>query len=349
MIPVLEAVPNVSSGRDPRLLERMVEAAAGTGVDVVDVTSDPDHDRSVLTILGGPEAVVEACLRLGEEAARSIDLGKQDGVHPRVGALDVVPFVPLQGLSMARAVVLSRDFALRMVEELGIPVFLYAESSVPPGRGLAEIRGHGGFEGLRDAPDAARGVPLPDFPAGSGRVHPTAGATCVGARPLLLAWNVDVSGLEMTTLRSVARRLRERDGGLEGLRTLALELPRQGRRQISMNLEDVRNRDPFAAFRAIEEMVEEKGGRIEGTEIIGLRPDELLLAAGAERLSLLDPDPSPMVSSRLAEHVSRRCRHLASKLRDMASRCEAPLDEPYHRLLDLADELDPSPPSDEPE
>ena len=305
MVPVLEAVPNFSAGRDPTFLNRLVRAVADAGAEVLDASADPDHNRSVVTFVGSPEAVEEAAVSTARLAVESIDLRSHDGAHPRVGALDVLPFVPLQGLTMEDARTSARIVGERLAVEVGVPVYFYGEASEPAGRGLAELR-RGGFPVLEDGFPEGREPDL--VPPGWARAgaHPTAGVTCVGARPLLLAWNVEVRGLSEERLRQVATAIRERDGGFEGLRALGLVLGEGARLQVSMNLEDVRNRKPFAVFQEIERRVQEAGGHVVGTEIIGMIPDGLVFDSAADRLSLLDPDPSRVLSSRLARHVERR-------------------------------------------
>ena len=301
MVPVLEAVPNFSEGRDPGWVEEVVEAVVREGSEVLDRSSDPDHNRSVITFVGDPRSVERGALAAARLAIEHIDLRHHRGVHPRIGALDVLPFVPLHGLTLADAAA----SALRVgsaLADLGVPVYFYGAAGASR-RSLAELR-RGGFEALADGFPPGR---EPDLPGGEeGRPHPTAGVTCVGARPLLLAWNVYVEGLELDRLRLVALQLRERGGGFPALRALALELPSQGRRQISMNLEDMEATAPLAVFRAIETRVEEAGGRVTATEVIGMIPDALVLGAAADRLQLLDPDPARLLSARLVGHVSAR-------------------------------------------
>ena len=313
MVPVLEAVPNLSAGRDHALIDRMVRAASRLGAEVLDASADPDHNRTVLTFVGPPEAVEDASVEVARIAVEEIDLRQHDGVHPRVGALDVLPFVPLIGLTMEEAKASARRVGDRLAREVGLPVFLYSEASEPPGRSLADLR-TGGFESLvRGFPSDRVPDMLPeDWPHPGA--HPTAGVTCVGARPLLLAWNVEVEGLSEEELRRLAAELRERDGGTAGLRVLAMALASKGSLQVTMNLEDVRNRKPFLVFRDVENRVRTAGGRVVGTEVVGLVPDELIFEAGADRLSLLDPDPSRVLSSRLTAHVVRRAARQADEL-----------------------------------
>ncbi len=341
MVPVLEAVPNFSAGRDGALVDRLVRAASESGAEVLDVSADPDHNRAVLTFVGPPEAVEDASIAVASFAIESIDMGDHLGVHPRIGALDVLPFVPLVGLTMEDARASARRVGGRLAKELGIPVFFYAEASDPPGRSLAELRS-GGFETLvAGFPDGRTPDVMPSSWPHPG-IHPTAGAVCVGARPLLLAWNVEVKGLTEEELRRVAAALRERDGGVPGLRTLALSLPPEGRLQLSMNLENVLLRRPFAVFRAIEDRVRAAGGEIVGTEVVGMVPDELLFEAGVDRLSLLDPDPSRVLSSRLAAHmmdrVARRAEELLALVRETGDRIPLEVRRATERLgSDLVD------------
>ncbi len=304
MVPVLEAVPNFSEGRDPSFLDAVAEAARREGVDVLDASADRDHHRSVVTWVGDPASVERAAEAVARVAIERIDLRAHRGVHPRVGALDVMPVVPLVGLSMRDAVASARRIA-RALAGLGLPVYLYGEASDPPGRALADLR-RGGFERLRDA---ERGVHEPDVrpPGLAGRVHATAGATCVGARPVLLAWNVLVGGgVGREALGGLAARLRERGGGFPGLRTLALELDEAGVLQLSMNLECVETADPMAVFEAVEAGVQALGGFVAGTEVIGMMPGALVLGAATRRLNLRDANPARFLPARLTEHLAAR-------------------------------------------
>lgn len=336
MVPVLEAVPNFSSGRDRALIERLARAVAQAGAEVLDSSSDPDHNRAVVTIAGPPAAVEDAAVAMARIAVDSIDLRRHVGVHPRIGALDVLPFVPLSALTMADAARSARRVGRRLADEIGLPVYFYAEASRPPGRRLAELR-KGGFESLASGIEGGR---EPDvLPPGwaDPAVHPSAGAVCVGARPLLLAWNVDVSGLDPPTLAAVAAELRETGGGPPGLRVLGLVLEGQGRSQLSMNLEDAARRDPFAVFEAVELKVQERGGVVTGTEVIGLAPDELLASAAAARLGMLDRSPERGVSWQLARHVSARAsegaRDLALAVRDLGDAVPVTVKDAVGRLV----------------
>lgn len=308
MVPVLEAVPNFSEGRDLGWINELVQVIAANGVEVLDWTADRDHHRSVVTYIGTPEDVEAASLAAGGFAMDGIDLRSHEGVHPRIGAMDVLPFVPLHDLTMDSAVQSARRVAAGLAAE-GLPVYLYGEArhsdaSSGSGRSLASIR-RGGFEAI------AGGFPLgrePDLiaPQWPGAPHPTAGATCVGVRHVLLAWNVFVDGISLGVLEKIAGGLRESRGGFESLRVLALALPETQRLQISMNLENPKSTSPYDVFDAIEQRVEAAGGQVIETEVIGMIPDPLVLPAAADRFRLLYPDESRLLSRRVSEYVSAR-------------------------------------------
>lgn len=302
---VLEAVPNFSEGRDRAVIDAILDAIRAAGAEVLDWSADPDHHRSVVTFIGEPAVVERAALAAARVAYERIDLRRHRGVHPRIGALDVLPFVPLAGLSMEAA----RESAWRVgrviAEEFGVPVYFYGQASDPPGRGLAELRG-GGFETLVAGWPADRPPDL--LPQGWAHpgAHPTAGATCVGARSVLLAWNVFVDGIARAEAARIAARIRQSGGGFPGVRALALELPSRRAVQISMNLEDPSVVSPLDVFEAIESQVAAMGGRIVETEVIGMLPDELLLTAAASRLKLSGAALDRILTRRVLEHVVAR-------------------------------------------
>ena len=300
---LLEAVPNFSEGRDLPVVEAIVDTIRAAGADVLDWSADPDHHRAVVTLVGTPEVVEDAAVAAARVAMERIDLRRHDGIHPRIGALDVLPFVPLAGLTAGDAIASARRVGERLAREVGIPVYYYAQASEPPGRGLAEIR-QGGFEALVPAfPDGRSPDVLPPDWQHRG-VHPTAGAVCVGARPLLLAWNVYVAGITRTVAAEVARALRASGQGMAGVRALALRLPRRDAVQISMNLEDVGAHSPMAVFRRLETLLAERGGRVVETEVVGLVPDALVLEAAAERLRLQPGTAARLLSRKLVHHLA---------------------------------------------
>lgn len=308
MVPVLEAVPNFSEGRDLGWIRELVQVISGEGTEVLDWTADRDHHRSVITYIGDPESVEAASIEAARFAIEGIDLRTHEGIHPRIGALDVLPFVPLHDLTMDSAVESAWRVAGRLAEE-GVPVYLYGEAlrgRTPPRSdpSLASIR-RGDFEALQGGFPEGREPDLaaPQWP---GRPHPTAGTTCVGARRVMLAWNVFVEGLSLDALKVIAGGLRESGGGFRHLRTLALALPEAERLQISMNLEDPEVTSPYDVFDAIEERVRAGGGRVIETEVIGMIPDPLVLPAAGDRFKLLNPGESRLLSRRVSEYVSTR-------------------------------------------
>ena len=310
MVPVLEAVPNFSEGRDLGWIRELVQVITAEGAEVIDWTADRDHHRSVITYLGAPEIVEVASIAAARFAIEGIDLRTHEGIHPRIGALDVLPFVPVHDLTMDSAVESARRVAGRLAAE-GVPVYLYGEAAhgMTPSRSdrsLASIR-KGGFEALQGGFPKGR---EPDLAASQwpGRPHPTAGATCVGARRVLLAWNVFVEGIPLDALEAIAGGLRETGGGFKHLRVLALALPETERLQISMNLEDPEATSPYDVFDAIEERVEAGGGQVIETEVIGMIPDPLVLPAAGDRFRLLHPGKSRLLSRRVSNHVSARAK-----------------------------------------
>lgn len=308
MSSLFEIVPNFSEGRDASTVEALVAAIADAGAVVLDWSSDPDHNRAVVTAVGDADQVVRASRAAAEVALERIDLSRHEGVHPRIGALDVLPFVPLTGASRADAVELAHRAAQELCS-IGIPSVFYGWAAKGGSRPLSELR-KGGFERLVEGfPEDRNPDVLPD-PWPHPGAHPTAGVSCVGARPVLLAWNVYVEGLEIEDLKGIAHEIRGRDGGFPGLRALGFALESTGRMQISMNLEDLERTSPFVVFRSIEERVVRRGGTVEETEIIGLIPDELLLQAAADRIGLSDARKERILSRQVAHVAGDRLRGL---------------------------------------
>ncbi|HET7266386.1 MAG TPA: glutamate formimidoyltransferase [bacterium] len=277
-------MPNVSEGRRAGVIAALAEAARTVpGARLLDVSSDPDHNRTVLTLAGAPEAVYEAARRVAAASVAGIDLTRHEGAHPRIGAIDVVPFVPLLRASIEDCVGLARRFASYAAESLGLPAYLYAAAARRPEfRALAAIR-RGGFEGLRAA--IATPERRPDL--GPARVHPTAGAVAVGARGVLIAMNADLAGADATIARGIARAVRESSGGLPAVQAIGLWLPRRGVAQVSMNLLDYRRTPPLAAFDRVCEEARRRGADVEAGELIGCAPREAL-----------PPDPVPALRLR---------------------------------------------------
>ncbi len=300
---IIEAVPNFSEGVDPVVVAAIVDAVAAHDVEVLDWSADPDHHRSVVTFIGAPDDVEAAALAGSKVAVERIDLRRHRGVHPRIGAVDVLPFVPLGDATMEDAVGVAYRTGAEL-ERLGVPVYFYGRASLEGPGDLATLR-RGGFEALAEGWPAGR---RPDLDAGREAAHPTAGCACVGARPVLLAWNVVVGAYPVERARALAARLRERGGGFPGLRALGLHLEGSQRVQISMNLEDPERTSPFDIFDAIESAVAAEGGHVVATEVIGMMPVTLVQQGSADRLKLLDPRSARVLPHRVAEYLSGRVR-----------------------------------------
>lgn len=273
-MPVVECVPNFSEGRRLDVVDKIVSAAAAVpGVAILGCESDKDHNRSVLTLAGEPEPILEAAFAACKMAASLIDLREHKGEHPRMGATDVIPFVPISGISMEQCVKLAERLGERIFAELDVPVYLYGEAArVPERKDLSYIR-KGEFEGIREEvkTDPAR---KPDF--GRNELHPRAGATAVGARFFLIAFNVNLETRDVKVAKRIAKAIREKDGGMPGVRALGLELADLGCVQVSMNLVDYRKTSPFQAFMRIAELAREAGVNVRESEVVGLVPMEAL-------------------------------------------------------------------------
>jgi glutamate formiminotransferase / 5-formyltetrahydrofolate cyclo-ligase len=294
---LFEAVPNFSEGRDAGKVSRIADSVRSTpGVHVLDLHSDPDHNRSVLTFVGEEEPLLQASVSLARACAHEIDLAAQSGVHPRMGSLDVLPFVPLcpplSDTTLEDAARLARA-AGEVIGSLGLPVYLYgAAASAPHRENLAEVR-RGGYEGL-----ASRiGDPLwrPDY--GPENIPLLSGAVAVGARPFLVAFNAYLDTNDVEVARAIAGEIRERDGGLPGVKALGLRVG--GRAQVSMNLTDLERTPIPAALEAVRRSAERRGALVESTELVGLVPLTAVLEAARHYLALPDLGPEYVLETAL--------------------------------------------------
>jgi glutamate formiminotransferase len=288
----LESVPNFSEGRERTTIDA-IGGALARRARLLDVHSDPDHNRSVFTVVADDEALVEALVGAVECARDRIDLRRHQGAHPRIGAADVVPVVPLRPGDMVRAKATAMRVAER-IGDLGLPVFLYGELAAR--RGPAFFR-RGGTEGL--AWRLAHGEVAPDF--GPGELHPTAGGVIVGARRPLIAFNVDLQGAVVDDARAIASAIRERDGGFPGVRALGLELPGSGRVQVSMNVEDWEAAALHEIVARIESEAAALGAGVERAELVGLMPAGAAAAAAGAALRIKGLDGSRLIETRLLE------------------------------------------------
>ena len=282
-MPSLECVPNVSEGRRPEVVARLAAAASSPpGVTLLDVSSDPDHNRSVLTLAGEVEGLVQGLLALYEVALAEIDLRRHDGVHPRVGAVDVVPFIPLGETPMAAAVAAAERLAPEVARRFELPVYLYESAArVPERSALAAIR-KGQFEGF--AAKLREPLWAPDF--GPARVHPTAGVTVIGARFFLIAFNAVLDTPDVAVARAIARRVRESGGGLPAVRAMGVYLASRGRAQVSMNLVDFRRTPVLRVLETVRAEAAALGASVVEGELIGLMPEEAALGAVRDALQL---------------------------------------------------------------
>jgi glutamate formiminotransferase len=292
---IVECVPNFSEGRRQEVIDRIVEALASVeGGRVLDVQSDADHNRSVVTMVGEPEAVEEAAFRGIERAARLIDMDRHRGEHPRMGATDVVPFVPVAGVMMADCVEMARRLGERVGRELSIPVYLYEEAATrPERRNLADVR-RGEYERLKVEieTDPRR---APDFgPARIGK----AGATAIGARPPLIAFNVYLNTDDVAIAKAIARAVRHSSGGLRYVKALGLLV--EGRAQVSMNLTDYRQTPIHRVVGMIRREAARYGVAIVSGEMVGLIPNEALMDAARFYLQLDSFSPDQILENRLA-------------------------------------------------
>ena len=266
--PLVECVPNFSEGRDARRIEAIVAAMRVEGVHLLDWSMDAAHNRSVVTVAGDPAAVVESAVRGAGKAAELIDLTHQHGVHPRIGAADVIPFVPISGIKLEQCALLARQAGLEIWRRFNVPVFFYEAAAARPDRAnLEEVR-RGQFEGLIEAggKETSR---RPDI--GGPLIHPTAGACAVGARKFLVAYNIYFDSADVAMVRAIARDIRAASGGLKGVKAMGVLV--QGRAQLSMNITDFEVTPISQVFRAVTALaLRHKTAPVEG-EIIGLLPE----------------------------------------------------------------------------
>ena len=289
----LEAVPNFSEGRDRLTIEAIGEALADNAR-LLDVHSDADHNRSVYTLVGSRDELVAALLGAIAVARERIDLRSQEGAHPRIGAADIVPIVPIRPEDAEQAREAALELGRRVGEELTLPVFLYGE--LAPGVGPAFFR-RGGPEELQRRLDA--GELAPDF--GPPRLDERTGGVLVGSRPPLIAFNVNLAGDHLEGAQAVARAVRERDGGFPGVRALGLRLPLAGHVQVSLNIEDWRAAPLHEVVAAVEREAQARGLEVTGSELVGLLPAGAAVAAAGSLLRVAGLDTSHVLELRLLD------------------------------------------------
>ena len=295
---LIECVPNVSDGRRLDVIEALAAAImAVDGVRLLDRSSDPTHNRSVFTFAGEPEPLRQAVLSLFDAAIRAIDLRSHRGAHPRLGAVDVVPFIPISGATMAECVALARATAAEVASHFQVPVFLYEEAaSTDARRNLADIR-RGQFEGL------ARKMALPEWAPDFGppRPHPTAGAAVIGARAPLIAFNVNLGTDRMETAKAIAAAVRHSSGGLPFVKAMGVALEHRGLAQVSMNVTNYEQTSVVRVFEAVKREAERRGTSVLDSEIVGLVPEAALPPEPERTLQLAGFSESQVLEHRLRE------------------------------------------------
>ena len=300
---MIECIPNISEGRRPEVVEKIVSAVRATaGVRLLDWSSDPSHNRSVLTFVGDADAVKRGTLALFETAIPLIDLRTHRGEHPRLGAVDVIPFVPIEGATMDLCVTLAKDVGRSIADRFGIPVFLYEEASSNPSRkNLEDIR-RGEFEGLGEkmrSPDW-----IPDF--GPRQPHVSAGASVFGARMPLIAYNINLSTNRLDVAKKIAAAIRHSSGGLRYVKAAGFMLENRNIAQVSMNLTNYQKTPIFRVFEVVKREAERYGVAILESEIVGLVPSAALISAAEFYLQIERFGPEQVLENKLKEPEAAR-------------------------------------------
>lgn len=283
---LIECVPNISEGRRPEVVAECVSAVASVdGVKVLHFTSDYDHNRSVITFVGTPEGVEEAAVRLCKKAADLIDLTKHIGEHPRMGAVDVCPFIPVKNVTVDEAVEVAKNAGKRIFEEVGIPVYLYEKAATAPHRqNLADVR-RGQFEGL------AEKTKLPEWQPDFGEgFHPTAGISIVGAREFLIAFNIELETDDVEIAKKIAKTIRFSSGGYPCVKALGLMLHETNTAQVSINFTDYKITSLYTVVEKVREEAKKYGTAVKCTELIGLSPMKALIDCAEHYLKIKDFD-----------------------------------------------------------
>jgi len=295
---LIECVPNFSEGRDAKVVDQIVAAISSAGVMLLDREMDANHNRSVITFVGEPSAVEEAAFRGAKTASELIDLTKHKGEHPRLGATDVVPFIPIAGATMDDCVAMAKRVAERIARELQIPTYLYEKAAQRSDRANLENIRRGQFEGLREEietnPDRA-----PDF--GARKIHPTAGATVIGARGALIAYNIYLKSNDLALAKEIAKSIRTSGGGFPCVKAMGINIESRGVVQVSMNLTNFEETSMFTVFEAVREKAAARGVEVLSSEIVGLVPQKALVNAASDFLKLENFSQEQVLENKLAE------------------------------------------------
>ncbi|MGD9303795.1 MAG: glutamate formimidoyltransferase [Desulfobacterales bacterium] len=295
---ILECVPNFSEGRDLKKIEKIIEPFKGSGgVKLLDYQTDEDHNRSVVTVVGEPQPLKTAVIESMGVAIDVIDMRAHKGQHPRMGAVDVVPFIPLKEITMDEAIEISRETAQKVADTYSLPIFLYEKSATKPERqNLAAIR-KGQFEGMPEKIKQPQWAP--DF--GPAQIHPTAGVTAIGARMPLVAFNVNLNTRHIEIANQIAKKVRHISGGLRYCKGIGIELKDRGIVQVSLNMTDYTQTALYRVFELIRIEAQRYGVNVIGSEIIGLVPMEALVDCASHYLGLEDFSMEQVLEARIYE------------------------------------------------
>jgi len=306
-VKIVESAPNFSEGRREEIVRQIIAQAEGVqDVWILDWSMDADHNRSVVTLVGSPEPLLEALFKMTKKAMELIDMRTHKGEHPRMGATDVIPLVPVMNITMEECVELSKRLGERIGQELNIPVFLYERSATAPHReNLADIR-KGEFEGFFEKIKDPRWKP--DF--GPEEVHPTAGVTAVGAREYLIAFNVNLGTTRIETAEKIAKAVRHISGGYKYVKAIAVDLKEKGMVQVSMNMTNYKKSPLFRVFETIKREAERYGVPVVGTEIIGMVPMQAMLEVAQFYLQLDDFDMNRIIESKILEILANKLKEV---------------------------------------
>lgn len=304
---IVESAPNFSEGRREEVVREIIAQAEGIkDVWILDWSMDADHNRSVVTLVGSPEPLLEVLFRMTKKAAEIIDMRVHKGEHPRMGATDVIPLVPVMNVTMEECVELSKKLGKRIGEELKIPVFLYERSATAPHReNLADIRKgefEGFFEKIKDP------MWKPDF--GPDEVHPTAGVTAVGAREFLIAFNVNLGTTRIEVAEKIAKAVRHISGGYRYVKAIAVDLKEKGMVQVSMNMTNYKKSPLFRVFETIKREAERYGVPVVGTEIIGMVPLQAMLEVAQFYLQLDDFNANRIIETKIIEILANKLKEV---------------------------------------
>ena len=298
MAKLVECVPNFSEGQRAEVIDAIIdEARAVPGVKVLDYSSDPDHNRTVLTFVGDPQSAKKAAFACCAKAAQLIDMEKHKGGHPRVGATDVIPFIPVADVTMEECVTLAHELGKEIAEKLSIPVFFYeAAAKRPSMKALPDVR-KGEYEGLKEAIKTPERAP----DEGPQAMHPTAGATVVGARPFLVAYNINLGTSDVSIAKKIAQTIRAAKGGYVNCRAIGLMLDDRGIAQVSINMTDYTATPLHRVFETVKSEAARYGVNVVGSEIIGLTPMQALVDAACFYLRVEDFKREQVLEARLLE------------------------------------------------